>query len=175
MKEIRDIILLNPDNSDKDSTYLGRIIVENGIFEGYVKDDNTKEETIVFGTISDGEFIELILAEKDEEKLPIAYKVVLNNPKDVTSSIGGHNYPIAEYNGVSLYKTAYYEYETGSCKLKTLDPYFYCSTEDEDFEIIEKRIYANINTVNKDTKELYRTIIEKEKNKQKKKINKHNI
>ena len=177
MKNIKDIIIYNSESdTTNQNTYRGRIIIDNNICEGFVRNSETQEEKVVFGTIVDEEFIELVISEQDEEKLPIAYKTVLKEQQTFKSSVIGHNYPIAEYNGILLYKTAYYEYEIGDCKLKTVDPYFYCSVEQEDYDYIEKRILANENFMNSDSKELYRTIIKKEKNKQsKKKINKHNI
>ena len=172
MKVLKDIKLFNPEIN---KTYSGRIIINNGVFEGFVKENITQEESVVFGTMIDGEFLEIILSESDENILPTAYKVVLSNEKQIKSSVKGHSYPIASYEGILLSKTAYYEYEIGNCNIKTLDPFFYCFTEQEDFEYVEKRISVNEIKMNTDTKELYRTIISKEKNKQMKKINKHNI
>ena len=174
MKSIKDIIVYNP-ITDKNSTYRGRIIIDGRIFEGFVRGSENQEEKIIFGTIDDNEFMELVLSETDEEVLPLAYKTVLSEEQPFKSSVRGHNYPIAEYNGTLLYKTAYYEYEIGDCRLKTVDPFFYCSVEQEDYDYIEKRILANEKFMNSDTKELYRTIVEKEKAKQMKKSNKHSI
>ena len=158
MKLIRDIICAKTNYDEMynlNDAYIGKVMVEDGIFEGIVIDPSTHNEIFIFGTIEENEFIELMVAENEEDTIPREYKAVYN----------GKN-----YRGDYLAKTAYYEFPLGECQVSVLDPYYYRSTNSGEFVTMENHISHHKDKLNKDTKELYRTIIEKAKDKRKRKV-----
>ena len=158
MKQIRDIICAKTNYDEMynlNDSYIGKIIVENGLFEGLVLDPVSQNEIFIFGTIEEDDFIELMVAETEKDTIPREYKAAYN----------GKN-----YRGEYLAKTAYYDFPLGECQVSVLDPYYYRTTDSGEIVAIETHIGHHQDKLNEDTKELYRNIIAKKKEKNKKKV-----
>ena len=165
MKEIKDIKLIRKKfEDDSDKVYTGRIVIEDGFFEGTVRDQERQNESLVFGSTVDKDFIDLIFAETNEEITPTEYKAASFEYKTKTS-IHGHDYVTGKYTGDLISKTAYYEWESGDCKIEVYDPYFYCSVEEEDYTDVKFRVSTFMDYLNDESRELYRLFSQKRDNK----------
>ena len=161
MKNIKDIIC-NKTNYDEmyyaNESCIGSIIEENGLFVGILFKTLTKEETFVFGTLED-DFIELIETNQPDGELPKSYKC---------------SYSDGKYRGDYLAKSAYYEYPVGECHISLMDPFYYRETTyGEELSLII-HINHHIKNMDEETRELYRTMILKPIEKEKKKIMRKN-
>lgn len=162
MKTIKDIIC-NKTNYDEmydaNESCIGSIIEENGLFVGILFKTMTKEETFVFGTLED-DFIELIETNQPDGELPRSYKC---------------SYSDGKYRGDYLAKSAYYEYPVGECHISVMDPFYYRETTYGEELSLSIHINHHIKHMDEETRELYRTMILKPVEKQKKKLMKKKI
>lgn len=152
MKEIRDLICLKTNYDEmynENDAYIGTIIIdEANTFEGILIDSSSKKENFVFGIVQDGELIEVYKASTEEDELPRAFKGTMIDGK---------------YRGDYLASSAYYEYAVGECQISVIDPYWYRESGYGEELKVERLVLDHKRKMNKESQELYRTIIVKQR------------